>query len=350
MADVDCRIEGRLGRIHLDRPKALNALTHPMVRKVSATLAAWRDDPAVLAVLVTGEGERAFCAGGDVLDIARLARDEGVAAATPFFFDEYRMNWRIKRFPKPYIALIDGITMGGGVGISVHGSHRIATEATMFAMPETAIGMFPDVGGTYMLGHMPGGLGRWLALTGHRLGPIETVEAGIATHYIPRAALGDLETRLLEARDAAAIDAAILAFAEDPGSGEIAARRVLIDDIFDRPELAAVADAARAEPSGWGAEQWQTIERRSPTAVRVAFAQLQRGRSLGFDEAMRLEYRCVHRVLEDHDFFEGVRAVLVDRDQAPRWRPPRLAEVSEAAVEAHFAALPVGDLPLDWNA
>lgn len=349
MSDVDCRIEGRLGRIHLNRPRALNALTRPMVQAVGEALSAWHDDPRVVAVLVTGEGERAFCAGGDVREVARLARAEGPDAAMPFFFDEYRMNWRIKHFAKPYIAFLDGITMGGGVGLSVHGTHRIATEATMFAMPETAIGMFPDVGGTHVLGHMEGGLGTWLALTGHRLGAVETVEAGIATHYVPRARLEALADRLASAPDAAAVAALIEAAHEDPGTGEIASRRRLVDSVFDRPSVAAIGDAAVAEPTGWGGEQWQVIAGRSPTSVRLAFAQLKRGRTLSFDDAMRLEYRIVRRILDGHDFFEGVRAVLVDKDHAPVWRPDRLEDVEEATIEAYFAPLAGGDLPLAWT-
>lgn len=349
MADVELGVEGRLARIHLDRPKALNALNHPMVRAVSSALARWKDDPDIAAVLVTGAGERAFCAGGDVLEIARLAREEGVAAATPFFFDEYRMNWRIKHFPKPFLSILDGVTMGGGVGISVHGTHRIATEATLFAMPETAIGMFPDVGGTHLLGTMPGGLGNWLALTGARLGPGDALDAGIATHHCPRAGVDALIDALRTAPDAPAVERAVRARTAGPEPGEIAAHHAAIEAVFDRPSVADIAAAAAAEPAGWGGEQWGLIEGRSPTSVRLAFAQLLRGRALTFDDAMRLEYRIVHRILAGHDFFEGVRAVLVDKDHAPRWRPATLAEIDEAVIEAHFAELAGGDLPLDWS-
>ncbi len=349
MSDVELFTEGRLARIHLDRPQALNALTHAMVREVGAALARWKDDPEVVAVLVTGAGERAFCAGGDVREVARLAQEEGVAAATPFFFDEYRMNWRIKHFSKPYLAILDGVTMGGGVGISVHGTHRIATEATLFAMPETAIGMFPDVGGTFVLGTMPGGLGNWLALTGARLGPGDTLDAGIATHYCPRAGIEALIAELREAADAPAVERTVRAHTAGPEPGEIAARHRAIETVFDRPSVAAIGAAAAAEATGWGAEQWKLIEGRSPTSVRLAFAQLARGRALPFDDAMRLEYRIVHRILAGHDFFEGVRAVLIDKDQAPSWRPATLEAVEEAAIDAYFAELPGGDLPLDWT-
>ncbi len=349
MADVDCRVEGRLGRIHLDRPKTLNALTREMIQSASRALADWRDDPQVVAVLVTGEGERAFCAGGDVMEVARLAKEHGVAAAAPFFYDEYRMNWRIKHFPKPYVAVIDGVTMGGGFGISVHGSHRVATERTLFAMPETAIGMFPDVGGTYVLGRMPGGLGLWLALTGTRLRAADTLAAGIATHFVPSDRLDDLIGRLVEVGDGSEVDAAIAAFAVPAEPSETALRRPVIDTVFDRPSVAAIGEAALAEPTGWGVEAWAVVKARSPLSVCVAFAQLRRGRHLNFDDAMRLEFRMVQRVLADHDYFEGVRAVLIDKDQQPRWRPSQLEEVNEAMVAAHFAPLPEGDLALDWS-
>jgi enoyl-CoA hydratase len=349
VADVELFTEGGLARIHLNRPQALNALTHAMVREVGAALARWKDDPAVVAVLVTGEGERAFCAGGDVREVARLAEEVGVDAATPFFFDEYRMNWRIKHFPKPYLAVLDGVTMGGGVGLSVHGTHRIATEATLFAMPETAIGMFPDVGGTHVLGTMPGGLGNWLALTGARLGPGDTLDAGIATHYCPRAGLEALVAELRAATDAAAVERCVRAHTAGPEPGDIAAHHRAIETVFDRPSVASVRAAAAAEAGGWGAEQWAVVEGRSPTSVRLAFAQLARGRALGFDDAMRLEYRIVHRILAGHDFFEGVRAVLIDKDQRPAWRPATLDAVDEGVIEGYFAPLPGGDLPLDWH-
>jgi len=349
VADVEIAVEGRLGRIHLNRPQALNALTHGMVRAISAALARWRDDDAVAAVLVTGEGERAFCAGGDVRAVARLGWEEGVEAAAPFFFDEYRMNWRIKRFPKPYLSVLDGVTMGGGVGLSAHGSHRIATEATVVAMPETAIGMFPDVGGTHVLGRMPGALGTWLALTGARLGPGDALDAGMATHFVPRAHLSRLVADLAEADGPAAVERAARAHCAAPEPGEIVRDHAAIEAVFDRPSVAAIEQAAAVEASGWGRAQWQTVAGRSPTSVRLAFAQLARGRALAFDDAMRLEYRIVHRILGGHDFYEGVRAVIVDKDQQPRWRPATLAEVEEAAIEAYFAPLPGGELPLDWD-
>jgi enoyl-CoA hydratase len=209
--------------------------------------------------------------------------------------------------------------------------------------------MFPDVGGTHVLGTMPGGLGTWLALTGARLGPGDALDAGIATHYCPRAGLDALIAELREAADPPAVERTVRAHSAGPEPGEIAARHRAIETVFDRPSVAAIGEAAAAEPTGWGAEQWRLIEGRSPTSVRLTFAQLARGRALAFDDAMRLEYRIVNRILAGHDFFEGVRALLIDKDQAPRWRPATLAAVEEAAVEGYFAELPGGDLPLDWS-
>ncbi|MEO1089472.1 MAG: enoyl-CoA hydratase/isomerase family protein [Pseudomonadota bacterium] len=348
-AEVQIRREGALGHIHLQRPKALNALTHGMILAVSQALATWKDDPEVVAVMVTGEGERAFCAGGDVHEVCRLAQRQGVDAAAPFFFDEYRMNWRIKRFPKPYVALLDGVTMGGGVGISVHGSHRIATERTAFAMPETLIGMFPDVGGTFVLSRMADGVGQWLALAGTRLGPVDSLAAGVATHFIPAAAAGTLIGELGRVRNAAEVDEVVAGLAGSvEGVSEIERHRDAIAAVFTQPGLDEVAAAAAVEPSGWGREQWTAVLSRSPTSVKLAFAQLARGRELDFEDCMRLEYRMVRRVLAGRDFFEGVRALLVDRDNQPRWRPAALEAVDDASIDAHFAPLDGGDLPLDW--
>ncbi|MFW5680015.1 MAG: enoyl-CoA hydratase/isomerase family protein [Pseudomonadota bacterium] len=347
MADVECRIEGRIGRIHLNRPKALNALTHPMVVEIGRSLARWHDDDRVIAVLVTGEGERAFCAGGDVREIWRLGREGQKAEALRFFHDEYRMNWRIKHFPKPYVSLLDGIVMGGGVGLSEHGSHRVATEATVFAMPETAIGMFPDVGGTYVLSRLQGGIGRWLALTSERLGAADALEAGIASHYVPRAKLAEVRTRIERALAPEEVVHAVEDVAEPPPPGEVAARSHEIASVFGHDRIEAIRAAAME--SDWGRAQWATLEKRSPTACRLALEQLRRGRTLDFDACMVLEYRIVHRILDGHDFYEGVRAVLVDKDHAPRWSPSTLDAVEDAAIEAYFAPPETGDLAFDWD-
>jgi enoyl-CoA hydratase len=351
---------GRLGVVTLDRPHALNALSRPMVQRLSRQLAAWKDDPEVAAVLVKAVPGRAFCAGGDIRVVSDLLRTEGVDAATPFFRDEYRMNWRVHTFPKPYVALLDGITMGGGVGISVHGGYRVVTENTLFAMPETGIGFFPDVGATWFLPRCPGRIGLWLGLTGARLDGPDCLLAGVGTHPVPAAALPALEQRLVDALlghrggavdDARATVAACLEEAAGPiGSPTLPHLRARIDRCFGGADLPEIVERLAHEPTGFGAEQLEAFATKSPYSVRVAFEQLRRGAELGIEDCLALEYRMLHRVLAAGDFAEGVRALLIDKDKRPRWRYPTLAEVPAAEVEAAMAPLPGGgELTFDWQ-
>jgi enoyl-CoA hydratase len=305
----------------------------------------------VRAVLIKGAGERAVCAGGAIRARPEVLTREGVAAAAGFYALEYPMNARLHHFPKPYIALLDGIVMGGGVGVSVHGSHRVVTERTRFAMPETAIGFFPDVGATYVLPRLAGRLGLYLGLTGARLGAADCLYAGIGTHYVAADRLEALEQALAKADMAgdafAAVDRVLARFRADPGPGELPNLRARIDRCYGPPSLEGVLEALAAEPSGWGAAQLEQIRAKSPTSLAVTFRQLGIGATLDLDAAMRLEYRLVHRFLAGHDFREGVRALIIDKDNRPRWRPERLDEVSVADVDAYFAPLPDGDLMLD---
>jgi enoyl-CoA hydratase len=329
MADIEFSVRGGIAHVLLNRPAALNALTWEMCVEYDAKLKAWATDPAVRAVVIRGAGEKAFCAGGDV----RKVCEEGLKKSDyprQFFSAEYRVNRRIKTFPKPYIALIDGIVMGGGVGLSVHGSHRIASEGTMFAMPETGIGLFPDVGGSYFLPRCPGRTGWYLALTGARMKAADCVHTGIATAYVPRAALDSL-VAALEAGEAP--DAAIARHAADPGAAPIAALRAEIDRVFD---VARVEDVNHPGIAG-----------KSPTSLKLTFEQLRRGAGLSFDECMRQELRMVMRVMDGVDFYEGIRALLIDKDQKPVWRPASLAEVTDADIAAYFAPMPGNELTFD---
>lgn len=349
-ADIRFERRGRLGVVVLDRPKALNALTHAMVRALGLQLLAWRDDPGVVAVLVEAVPGRAFCAGGDVREIVELCRAGRMAEATRFYRDEYRMNWRIRHYPKPWIALLDGITMGGGVGISVHGSHRVATEATLFAMPETGIGLFPDVGGTWFLPRCPGQVGTHLGLTGARLGAADCLHAGIATHFVPRDRLDALRAALAGIGGADEVGPCLAAAAGDAGAAPLAELRPRIDACYGAATLAGIEALLADEPSGWGAAQLEVLAGKSPLSVRLTFEQLRRGARLAEPaEAFRLEYRLVQRVLERGDFLEGVRALLIDKDQRPRWRHDRAAAIADAEIEAFFAPLPEGELALDWQ-
>ncbi len=339
--DIHFERTGTLGRIVLDRPKALNALTLDQVHVIHPQLDAWAADPAVTAVVIEGAGEKAFCAGGDIklLFEACKAGDREFVAA--FYRDEYRLNRRIKTMPKPYVALLDGIVMGGGVGVSVHGRFRVATERTLFAMPETGIGFFPDVGGSHFLPHLPGDIGMYLGLTGARLKAADTLHVGVATHYVESERLPALREALSEARDAAEVEATLAGFASDPGPAAIDDKRALIDRCFGKASLAEVLAALAAESDPWAAETLAGLVKKSPHLVAVSFEMIRRGRTMSFDDCMKMEFRLAMELAPAHDFVEGVRALLIDRDNTPDWRKAGAA----AEVLAPFDTVPAcGDL------
>ena len=345
---------GPVASVTLNRPRALNALTYDMCLALTDRLAAWRVDSKVAAVVVEGAGERAFCSGGDIRSLYRWRHEHGPESAGRYYWDEYRMNWRLFHFPKPWISFLDGIVMGGGVGVSVHGSHRVATERTVFAMPETGIGLFPDVGATYVLPRLPGAVGMYLGLTSVRLGAADCLHLGLGTHHVPADRLADLRRALRgagsEAGSADAVDGLIARYQTDPpGPPPLAEIRERVDACFGGETLDDVLAALEAEPGGWGREQLAILGRKSPTSLRVTFRALREGAALDFDGCMRMEYRLVRRFLEGHDLFEGIRALLIDKDNAPRWRPATLDGVAPADVDAYFAPLPDGDLAFDWD-
>jgi enoyl-CoA hydratase len=345
--DILFERRGCAGIVRLNRPKALNALTHDMVRRLAAALSAWAEDQSVTRVLVIADGDRAFCAGGDIRALYELGKTGRQAEALAFFRDEYRLNTQIKRYPKPYISLIDGMVMGGGVGISIHGSHRIAGDRYAFAMPEVGIGFFPDVGATYILPRLSGEIGTYCALTGARLGAAEAVGSGAATHYVKSHRLNDLSMALCEPDP---VNAVLAGFMENPGAGEVMAKRRTIDRLFshDRVEdiLAALSreSGTGSDQAQWSAATLQTIRSRSPTSLRLALAQMRAGRFRSFEDCMTLEFRIVSRIVYGHDFYEGVRAVIVDKDNAPAWRPATLEAVTDTAVASYLAPLPQGEM------
>ena len=330
---------GAAGIVTLNRPKALNALTHEMVRSLAAKLAKWETDDAVTRVIIRANGERAFCAGGDLRGVTTRGKEK---EALIFFQDEYRLNAAIKRYPKPYIALIDGIVMGGGVGVSVHGSHRVASEKFQFAMPEVGIGFFPDVGGTWMLPRLAGKIGTFCALTGERLKTADGVNAGVCTHHVPASRFPDLTEALC---GNVSVDATIAAFAEPVSSGEIVAKKELIDRLFAGNQIEEILVSldreagANGENAAWAGKIAAIVRTKSPTSLRIALEQMKRGAKWSFEECMRAEYRIVSRVLYEDDFYEGVRAAIVDKDNQPRWNPASLAAVTPEMVERHFAPL-----------
>jgi enoyl-CoA hydratase/carnithine racemase len=348
-ADILFERRGAAGVVTLNRPKALNAVTHAMVLALRTQLDRWVDDAAVTRVVITAAGDRAFSAGGDIRALYDLGKAGKHDEALQFWRDEYRLNAAIKNCRKPYVALIDGITMGGGVGVSVHGSHRAAGDRFSFAMPEVGIGLFPDVGTTWFLPRMPGELGTYCALTGERLGIADAVAGGIATHHIPSARFGALLDGLT---GTVSVDAVLAAFAEPAGQGPIMQRKPAIDRLFagDMVENILAALDREASSSGpdaeWAKKTAATMRTKSPLSLKLALAQVRRGKTWDFETCMRMEFRIVSRVIQGHDFYEGVRAVIVDKDNKPRWRPATLPEVDEAEVERHFAPLGASELVL----
>ncbi len=322
---------GRVGRIRLNRPKALNALDLPMIRACAAALAKWRNDPGVHAVVIEAEGERAFCAGGDIRAVRTHAMAGDTAEVEAFFAEEYALNQAIADYPKPYIALIDGICMGGGIGVSVHGAYRVASEHAMFAMPETAIGFFPDVGATYFLPRLPGRLGVYLGLTGARVQGADAVHAGFATHFVPRNRMPALAEAL--AREGAA---ALGVFAEPPTPFTLAPHREAIDRCFAAESVPAIVARLEAEASEWARETLATLRGMSPSALCWSLEAIRRGESATLPEALALELRLTRAITLHGDFHEGVRAMVVDKDRQPKWRPERIEDVESSAIESLF--------------
>ncbi|GHD07328.1 3-hydroxyisobutyryl-CoA hydrolase [Tianweitania populi] len=334
---------GRAGVVTLTRPKALNALTHGMVKALAAALTTWATESDVAVVVVKAEG-RAFSAGGDILDVYR----RGKAGEHPvaFFADEYRLNTQIESYPKPYISLIDGIVMGGGVGISFHGSHRVISENALFAMPEVGIGFFPDVGGSHLLPKLPGSFGRYLALTGDRIRAGDIMASGMGTHFVPSASHPLLVEELASSGNPRA---ALAKFITEEPAREIddgalhTISKLLSVDRFKE----VIAGLQRAAPRDEFAQKLlDTISKRSPTSLHVTFKQIRDGEMLTMPECMQMEYRILNRMLQGHDFYEGIRAALIDKGSTPQWKPADINAVSNADVEAYFAPLGEGELRL----
>lgn len=320
-----------VGRLVLNRPGALNALDRGMIDAIGAALAAWRDDPAVSLVTIAGAGGRAFCAGGDVRAIRALSLAGEHAAIEAFFVAEYAVNRMIAEYPKPYVALIDGISMGGGLGVSVHGSHRVVTEHATMAMPETAIGLFPDIGATFFMPRLPGGTGMYLALTGARISAGDALHTGLATHHVPRAGLVALADAL--ARDGVA---ALAAHAVAPPESLLAADRAAIDRCFGGTSVPAIIAALEAEGTAWARATLATLAQMSPTSMCVSFAALRRGATMGLAECLAMELRLTRAVTRHPDFIEGVRAQVVDKTRDARWTPATLAAIDQADIDALF--------------
>lgn len=333
---------GAAGIITLNRPQALNAFTIAAVRAIRPKLAQWAADPEVTRVVIQAAGGKAFAAGGDIRTLVELLKADRFDEAMAFWREEYILNAEIKRFPKPYVALVEGICMGGGVGLSVHGSYRVAGDRYLFAMPEVGIGFFPDVGATYFLPRLPARMGTFLALTAARLGPGEGMALGLATHRVPTVRHAQLVEALSRNEDVGNV---LRTFSIAPEPNKLAPRMPLIERAFAAASVEAILANLDREAEGtdedaeFARAQATAIRCKSPTSLKIALEQMRRGATLDFADCMRTEFRIVQRIVRGHDFREGVRAVVLDKDNAPRWSPASLAEVGEAQVAAHFAPL-----------
>ncbi|NXC26080.1 HIBCH protein, partial [Campylorhamphus procurvoides] len=351
-AEVLLEKRGGAGIITLNRPKALNALNLSMIQQIYPQLKTWEQDPETFLIIIKGTGGKAFCAGGDIRAITEAGK-VGDKLAQDFFRGEYSLNNAIGTCKKPYVALIDGITMGGGVGVSVHGHFRVATEKTLFAMPETAIGLFPDVGGGYFLPRLSGKIGYYLALTGCRLKGRDVLKAGIATHFVESGKLPALEKDLIALKSPSKENIADLLNSYQKQSTVDQEKKFVLDEhiekinsLFSANSMEEIVKKLKQDGSPFAIKQLETINKMSPTSLKLTLRQLREGASMSLQEVLKMEYRLSQACMKGHDFYEGVRAVLIDKDQSPRWKPSALEEVSDEFVDNCFQPLGNDDLKL----
>jgi enoyl-CoA hydratase len=344
--DILLRVEGHAGIISLNRPSALNALTLPMVHAMTAALLAWRDDDAVKCVVIDHAEGRGFCAGGDIAFLRDSAINDGGQSGRKFFHDEYQLNHLLFTFPKPIVAFMDGITMGGGVGISQPARFRVATENTKFAMPETGIGLFPDVGGGWYLSRLEGRVGPFLALTGSRLDGADCLALGLATHYLPGSALADAKMRIAR-EEVERMDGLLGTLSETPPPSKTVETIFQINRHFASDQFEDILASLESDESAWAMKELATLRSKSPQTCKVALRQLSESLTLtDFADNMAMEYRIASRVIVRPDFAEGVRAVIIDKDNAPKWDPATPQGVTEDLIDDIFAALPAQE---EWK-
>jgi enoyl-CoA hydratase len=344
--EVICEKMGRCGVITLNRPKALNSLTLTIVREMAKALDAWEDDRDILSVVVRGAGEKAFCAGGDIKRLYDLGKAGAHAEQLAFWREEYQLDYRIKTYPKPYVALIDGIIMGGGVGVGIHAHQRVAGEKFSFAMPEVGIGFFPDIGASYFLPRLAGRVGTYLALTGARAGLGDALAIGLVDAHVPAAEFEALLVRLVSGE---AVETAIAREAVSGPASPLADEKHCIDACFEGQSVAAILaklEEASAAGSPFAAKTREAMLAKSPTSLAIALKQLQLGAKLDLADTLRMDWRIVTRIAHGHDFYEGVRAVLIDRDNAPNWTPDNVEAVKPADIDTYFARLGESELEL----
>jgi len=343
--EVLIRHEGSAGILSLNRPKAIHSLTLRMVHAMTEALLDWRDNPTVQSVIIDHAEGRGFCAGGDIAELRESIVNAGGVTARQFFHDEYLLDHLIYMYPKPVASFMDGIVMGGGVGISQPAKFRVVTENTRFAMPETGIGLFPDVGGSWYLARLPGRTGQFLVLTGARLDGAECLWAGLATHYLPAAALPEAKARI--AAEPSNIPEILRELSIVPPSARISANAERIDCLFAADRFEDIVAALESDGGEWAAKERAAIAPKSPLSSKVALRQLVEGRAMAdFTDAMAMEYRIASRLIMRPDFAEGVRALIVDKDNAPRWDPATPEAASDALVDTIFAPLPADE---EWK-
>jgi enoyl-CoA hydratase len=344
--DILVRVEGHTGFLSLNRPSALNALTLPMVHAMTQALLAWLDDDAVKCVVIDHADGRGFCAGGDIAFLRDSAINDGGVSGRKFFHDEYQLNHLLFTYPKPVVAFMDGITMGGGVGISQPARFRVATENTKFAMPETGIGLFPDVGGGWYLSRLEGRVGQFLALTGSRVAGPGCLALGLATHYVPSSALAEAKMRIAS-EEVERIDGILGTVSDTPPASKIVETLVQINRHFASNALEGILTSLEGDDSDWAMKELATLRTKSPQTCKVALRQLDESLKLtDFADNMAMEYRIASRMLVRPDFAEGVRAVIVDKDNSPKWDPATAEGVTDALVDAIFAPLPAQE---EWK-
>jgi enoyl-CoA hydratase len=344
--DILLKVEGHAGFMSLNRPSALHALTLPMVHAMTAALLKWRDDPAVRCVVIDHADGRGFCAGGDIAFLRNSAMNDGGVSGLKFFHDEYQLNHLLVTYPKPVVAFMDGITMGGGVGISQPARFRVATENTKFAMPETGIGLFPDVGGGWYLSRLEGRVGQFLALTGARIAGAGCLSLGLATHYLTSNVLAEAKSRIAS-EDVERIDGILGTLSVTPPDSKIVEAIVQINRHFASDRLEDILASLEGDESDWAMKELATLRTKSPQTCKVALRQLSESLKLtDFADNMAMEYRIASRVLVRPDFAEGVRAVIVDKDNSPKWDPATAEGVTDALIDAIFAPLPAHE---EWK-
>lgn len=330
--EILTRVDNGIGLVTLNRPKAINSLNQNMVNVLSSVLRGWERDDAVRAVVLSGAGDRGLCAGGDVVAIYHSARADGVAARR-FWYDEYLLNAQIGRFAKPYVSLMDGIVMGGGVGVGSHANTRVVTDTTKMAMPEVGIGFIPDVGGTYLLSRAPGALGLHVALTGTPFSGADAIGLGFADHYVPHDKLDQLRQAII----GEGVERALAGHAVEPPPSELVAQRDWIDDCYAGDTVADIVAALRGHDGRPANDAANVIATRSPIALSVTLASVRRAAKLAtLEDVLTQEYRVSCASLRSHDLVEGIRAQLVDKDRNPTWSPASLADISAADVDAYF--------------